>query len=112
MNQTPEERLSEQPAIELFQKMGYGYLDGSNLAERNDTTEVLLERRLLDAIKRINPWIDENNLHKAYNSLTSINGASLMEINQKVWELIRGATLTLKQEIDGEEEYREVGFID
>jgi len=112
MNNSPEYIHSELPAIQLFQQMGYQYFNASLKDERTDITEVLLKDRLLSAIKRINPWINDNNLNKAYTVLTSVNGASLMEINQKVWELIRGGTYTVKQVIDGTEMFKSVHFID
>jgi type I restriction enzyme R subunit len=109
---TPSEFLhSEQPAIELFKRLGYQYYDGCVIDERNDITEVVLKDRLLKVIKRINPWINEINLHKAYDKLTSVQGTSLMEINQQVSELIKGGTLSVKQAFNGVEEFRSVSFI-
>ena len=112
MIQSPEYIHSELPAIALFQKMGYHYHNGEMLDERNDITEVILKDRLLQAINRINPWIDDNNLNKAYGLITSVYGASLMEINEKIWDIIKGGTFTPKQLIDGKEEFLPVHFID
>lgn len=112
MNKSPEYIHSELPAIELFKKMGYQYFDASKQDERSDITEVILKDRLLASISKLNPWINENNLNKAYTAITSVNGASLMEINQKIWELIRGGTFTVKQVINGEEGFHSVHFID
>jgi len=112
MNNSPEYIHSELPAIALFEKMGYSYCNGEMLEERNDITEVILKQRLLEAIKRINPWIDDNNLNKAYSLVTSVNGASLMEINEQIWDIIKGGTFAPKQLIEGKEEYRPVHFID
>jgi type I restriction enzyme R subunit len=112
MSQNPEYIYSELPAIELFRQLGYQYYDASKDDEREDITEVILKDRLFKAIQKLNPWINENNLNKAYSELTSVNGASLMEINQKIWELIRGGTYTVKQVINGVEEYRPVHYID
>lgn len=112
MSHPSEYIYSELPAIELFQELGYQYWDGSLHDERNDITEVVLKERLLQAIKRINPWINENNLTKAFDKITSIQGASLMEINQQIWELMRGNTFPLKQLINGVEEFMPVSFID
>lgn len=112
MSQSPEYLYSELPAIELFQQLGYQYFDANEHDERTDITEVLLNDRLLASIKRINPWINTNNLNNAYNELTTITGASLMEINQKVWELIRGGTYPVKQIINGVEDFHPVHFID
>lgn len=112
MTHSPEYTYSELPAIELFKKMAYQYYNGSQQDERDDIFEVILKDRLLKSIERINPWINENNLNKAYNHITSITGASLMEINQKIWEIIRGGTFTVKQLIDGTEDFYPVHFID
>lgn len=112
MSQSPEYIYSELPAIELFQKMGYQYFDGCKKDVRSDITEVILKDRLLASITKLNPWINENNLNKAYTAITTVNGASLMEINQKIWELIRGGTFTVKQVINGEEGFHSVHFID
>lgn len=103
---------SELPAITLFQKMGYQYINGATQDERTAITETILKDRLLAAIKRINPWINDNNLNKAYGLITSVTGTSLMEINEKVWHLIKGGTHTVKQLIDGKEDFHPIHFID
>jgi len=112
MSQSSEYLHSELPAIELFRKLGYQYYDGCEGDERTDITEVVLENRLMEAIQRINPWINAINLQKAFDKVTSVQGASLMEINQGVWELIRVDSFSVKQVVDGKEEYRPVSFID
>lgn len=113
MSLSPEYLKSELPAIQLLQELGYAYYDGQQVDERGgDITQVILHQRLSDAIKRINPWINNTNLQKAINELTTINGASLMEINEKVWELIRGSQYTVKQVVDGKEDFYPVRFID
>jgi type I restriction enzyme R subunit len=110
--QYPEFIYSEQPAIKLFQKLGYQYLDGSIKDERENIQEVILSARLKKAIKRINPWINEGNLEKAYSEIVDIQGASLMEINEKIWKLIKGGTFTVKQVSEDKEEFHPVHFID
>ncbi|WP_139856652.1 type I restriction endonuclease subunit R [Aequorivita sinensis] len=112
MNNTPEYTQSELPAITFFQKMGYQYYNGVTEGERLDITETILKDRLLSAIKRLNPWINENNLNKVYSLITSVTGTSLMEINEKIWHLIKGGTHTVKQVIDGVENFHPVHFID
>jgi type I restriction enzyme R subunit len=112
MNKSPEYLNSELPAIELFQQMGYQYYNANQQDERNNITEVVLKDRLSASIKKLNPWINDNNLNKAYTELTSVTGASLMEINEKVWKLIKGATLTVKQVIEEEDTFLPVRYID
>lgn len=109
---SPEYEYSELPAIELFQKMGYQYIKGSQIEERSSINEVLLKDRLLSAIKRINPWMEESHITKAYNRITQINGNSLIEINQMIWEHLRADNFTLKQTLHGKENHIPVHFID
>nr|MBC8554017.1 type I restriction endonuclease subunit R [Candidatus Brocadiales bacterium] len=116
MNITLEYINSELPAITIFQKLGYDYYDGKQKEERENISEVILKDRLIQTIKRINTtdeWeISDNNVQKAYNELTNVYSSSLMESNQKVWELIRGASFSVKQVINGREEYKSVWYID
>ncbi|MEO0554471.1 MAG: type I restriction endonuclease subunit R [Bacteroidota bacterium] len=109
---SPEYIHSEQPALELFQQLGYGYINGASQDPRDDITTVILEDRLREAIQRINPWINKSNLDKAVDEIESIRGSSLMEINQQAWKLIKGSELTLKQVIDGDEQFKPVFYID
>ena len=67
-NYTPEYQQSELPAINLFQKLGYNYFDASANDARESIRDVVLTDRLKEAIKRINPWLNENNINNAVNS--------------------------------------------
>ncbi|QZE14069.1 DEAD/DEAH box helicase family protein [Halosquirtibacter laminarini] len=112
MSQQPEFIYCEKPAIDLFQQMGYEYYDGSKRDERGgDITQVVLHDRLKKAIKKINPWLSDENMYKAYSEITSVDGASLMEINQKVWHLLRHG-FDVVQVFDGKEEFRTIHYLD
>ncbi|HEU4470711.1 MAG TPA: type I restriction endonuclease [Flavisolibacter sp.] len=112
MSHSAEYLHSELPAIELFQRLGYQYYDGCVQDERENIAEVILKDRLLSAIARINPWINTANLQKTFDRITGLQGASLMEINQSAWELLRGATFSVKQVVNGKEEFLPVSYID
>lgn len=112
MSETPEYIHSEKPAIDLFQTLGYTYLNGADIKERKDITDVVLKVRLKDAIKRINPWLNDDNLNKAYDEISTFSGDSLMEINEDIWKLLKGKSFTVKQIFGEEEEFRPVSFID
>ncbi|OQX57523.1 MAG: hypothetical protein B5M52_07180, partial [Helicobacteraceae bacterium 4484_230] len=73
---------SERPAIELFQKLGYDYFNA-----KGEMYEVVLQERLEASLKRLNPWLSENNLQKVLRKITSITGSSLMEINSETHQL-------------------------
>ena len=55
MRNTPEDTHSEQPAIQLFQKMGYEYYNAQKQDEREDITEIVLKDRLRAAIPKAQP---------------------------------------------------------
>ena len=63
----PEILYVEQPAIDQLKEIGWSYKDGRELAPdksniRSSFKEVVLTPNLEQAIKRINPWISEENL--------------------------------------------------
>ena len=109
---TPEYLQSEFPAIQLFQKLGYKYIDGSKYDERVSINEVILETRLKSAIQRLNPWLNENNVKNAFKTITAFIATSPMDANEHIHKLISCQEYTPKQVIDGKETYRGVSFID
>jgi len=99
---------SELPAIELFKRLDYDYFDA-----KSEMYEVVLEDKLTTALKKINPWLNENNLQKVVHKVlaTSSVGSSTMEINSEIHKLItRADALSLKP--TPEEKPRAVRFID
>jgi len=87
---------SELPAIELFKKLKYDYFDA-----KGKMYEVVLEDRLRASLKKINPWLNENNLQKAIRKILAVNANSLMEINQEIHKLItRADALSLRPNSD------------
>ncbi len=80
----------ELPAIEQLQSIGWEYVKGEDLSpdtssERSSFKEVVLEQRLSDNIKRLNPWISEQNLQKVVKDLTKTQYTNLIEANQSIW---------------------------
>jgi len=83
----------ELPAIEQLQSLGWTYVKGEDLSpdkssERTSLKEVVLEKRLSDHIKRINPWISDQNLHKVVKDLTKTQYTNLIEANQAIWTIL------------------------
>ena len=80
----------ELPAITQLQQLGWTYIHGDELSpdhsnkERNSYKDVVLEKRLRSAIKRINSWISDENLNKVTNELIRIQTTSLQEANQSI----------------------------
>ncbi|WGK70085.1 type I restriction endonuclease subunit R [Candidatus Haliotispira prima] len=83
----------EGPALEQLQSLGWSYIQGPKLSpdesdERNSFKDVVLEKRLTASIKRINPWINDENLRKVVRDLTKTPYPNLVEANQAIWTQI------------------------
>lgn len=81
---------SEKPAIDLFEALGYAYRDFSGQGIQNP----IMETRLSDALKRINPWIDEVGISKILKSLSVVDADSLVEANQHIHQLLSSSSLS------------------
>ena len=86
--------LVEKPAIDQLQSIGYTYINGDELLpehpsqERDSLRDIILIKRLAKSIKRINPWINEDNLLKVIRDTVHIQSPSLIEANQTFYENI------------------------
>lgn len=94
MNQDELNKV-ETPAIHQLRSLGWSYEEGARLSpdesnERSSFKEVVLEKRLAESIQRINPWINDENLHKVVRDLTKPNFTTLIEANQLLWQTING----------------------
>ena len=94
VGQGPEIDHSEKPALEQLTKMGYEYKSKTNLnKERKKTTEVLLYGRLREALKRINPEIDDDGITDAINQIREDSfpfSYPIMETNEKIHAKMAG----------------------
>ena len=55
---------SEDPAVALLEQLGYAYASPEALeAERETPRDVVLVGRLESALKKLNPWISDDNRH-------------------------------------------------
>jgi type I restriction enzyme R subunit len=84
----------EQPAIDQLVSLGWTYVSGTDLSPDNSTPErasekeVILKDRLTNAIKKINPWISDDNLRKISHDLIHPSTTTLMEANQSIHETL------------------------
>jgi type I restriction enzyme, R subunit len=80
-----EESLSENPAIDHLRRLGYSFVAPEVLeGERESFKDVVLPQRLATALKRINSWLSDDNVHKAVRAVTSIPAASLIDASEKL----------------------------
>lgn len=114
-----EETLVELPAIEyLMEVLGYGFIEGDKLTpdygERDTLSEVILSKRIKTSLKKLNPWISDENAEKVVRKFSRAEslGTGLLEINEKIYDYIVHLQLTVDQVIDGKKETQTVKLID
>src|SRR5216684_4105886 len=92
-----EATLSEDTAVAMLERIGYQYVAPEALeAERESLREVVLPERLRTALKRVNPWLSADNLHKAVRAITSVQTASLAEASEAVYTKLTFGTSLVK----------------
>ncbi len=63
---------------------------GESIKFRETFREVILEEELRKAIKRINPWIEEDQINEVIRKITTPQSNSLLEVNKEIHELLLG----------------------
>jgi type I restriction enzyme, R subunit len=80
-----EQHQSEGPAVALLEMLGYEYVPSEVLeGERESLKETVLTNRLVRSLKKLNPWLSDENVHKAVRAITNTPAASLIEANEKL----------------------------
>ena len=76
---------SEEPADALLRALKYDFVAPATLdADRESAADPLLTRRLEAALRRLNPWLSDDNLRKAVRAIRQVQAAGLIEANEKV----------------------------
>ena len=84
-----ELHLSENPAVEVLQALGYTCVAPEVLeAERESLKENILTKRLGRALKRLNPWLSDDNTNKAIRAVTTVQAASLLDASEKAHTIL------------------------
>jgi type I restriction enzyme R subunit len=79
--------------------------------QREDFSQVLMTKNLKEAIKRINPWINEEQLFEAISDSTSFESDNLFKNNQYVVEKLTKGTKVSRQS-ESEAPNEDVFYID
>ena len=94
------ESLIEEAALEWLLAMGWDILHGPNIApdgstpERNDYTQVVIERRLKEQIGRLNKQLPEEAVNDAFRKLMRPEGSTLEDRNRSFHRmLVDGVTV-------------------
>jgi type I restriction enzyme R subunit len=112
-----EKELAEDPAIKALVKLGYTAATGKEMSpdaddpERERFSDVYLEGRLRDAIKRFNPWINDRNLNQAVSAITKARAIDTVHTNSELHEkLVRH--ISVEQDLGYGRKNQTVKFID
>jgi type I restriction enzyme R subunit len=105
---------SERPALNTLQQLGWEVVDQQRTTwhdPRATESSAVLEPHLRDAVKRLNLWINENNLNKAVREIQQIAGTSTMDENEQIHEKLVRHT-DVKQDLGHGLKHQTVRYID
>lgn len=107
----------EQLAINLIKEQGYTYINGANIApdgatpERTNFEEVVLQGRLENAVRRINPMIPLDAQQDAVKEILRIASPDVLSNNETFHRLLTEGIPVTKR-VDGQERGDRVFLID
>ena len=108
-----ESGQSEAPAVEVLEKLGYTYIPADTLApERESLRDAVLARRLSASLKRLNPWLSDDNVHKAVRVVSQPSGDG--DSSRRTRRLYTALTygISLEQDRGGGKKSHDVRFFD
>ena len=90
------ESVVEEAALEWLEAKGWTILHGPEIASGTPSAErcdpdfrdVILERRLRQALQRLNPNLPSEAIESAMRKLAAVDGPSLLERNRTAWKMI------------------------
>lgn len=107
-----EVHLAEEPADALLRDLGYTFVSAEELdAERESIAEPVLIARLEAALRRLNPWISDDNVKKAVRHITHASASGLIEANERVYTALVH-NISLEQDLGKGKRGQTVRFID
>ncbi len=89
-----ERTIVQDPSIKDFVSLGYTHIDGREIktdldsGDRKTDRDVILHNVLTDSIKKINPWISDENLDRVVRDVINIQEATLIEANEAFWKML------------------------
>jgi type I restriction enzyme R subunit len=115
-----EDAAVEQPAIELFGKLGWDHVNAyheklgvDGTLGRETRSEVFLTRRLRDALERLNPDAPASAIDQAIDEITKDRSAlHYARANREVHELLRDRVPVSIRKPDGSKETERIAVID
>lgn len=107
-----EANLSEDPAVKHLKRLGYTYLTPERAeAERESLKDAVLAKRLAGALRRLNPWLSDDNVQKAVRGVTHVAATSLIEASEKLYTILTYG-IALEQDVGSGKKGQMVRFFD
>ncbi|MBC7334268.1 MAG: HsdR family type I site-specific deoxyribonuclease, partial [Actinobacteria bacterium] len=115
MVELTEDYLVERPAINWLKELGYFYIHGAELSpengERESYRKVILKKRFIDAVRRLNPWLTQTQLEEVYRKVTEIDHPDFVMKSKLFYDMLtNGVKITTKEK--GEERTKVVKLVD
>lgn len=107
-----EVHLSEELADSLLRELGYEFVATEVLdRERESLAEPVLAQRLGGALRRLNPWINDDNVKKSIRAITHASATGLIEANEQVHTALVH-NISVEQDLGTGQRGQTVRFID
>jgi type I restriction enzyme R subunit len=101
-----EDYLVEQPAIDWLKELQYPYIHGSELSPENDEREsyrdVVLKKRFLESVKRLNSWLTEAQLQEVHKRVTDIDHPDFVMKSKMLYDMLTTGVKIKVKEKQGE----------
>lgn len=107
-----EKEYVEEPFLETLDKLGWdiirlkGPLEGQQTPDqsfREDFSQVILRPKLVEALKKINPFLEDDQTDEVIRRLTHFSSKDLINVNQKVLDRILENTSVTENRKTGEQ---------
>ncbi|MDF2954680.1 MAG: Type I site-specific restriction-modification system [Candidatus Alkanophagales archaeon MCA70_species_2] len=97
-----EDYMVERAAVNWLKELGHSYIHGSELSPENGEREsyrhVVLKRRFIQAIKRINPWLTDELAEEVYKKIVELEHPDFVVKGKIFYDfLTNGVKLTFKE---------------
>jgi len=110
-----EDYMVEQSALEWLKDLKYFYIHGSELSpekeERESYRNVILKRRFIEAIRRLNDWLTNEQAEKVYKKVADIDHPDFVMKSKMFYEmLVNGVKIKVREK--GKDKTRIVKLVD
>ena len=105
-----ERTFVEEPLLQQLEGLGWEVLrlkspsEGVQYAEeswRENFSQVIIRRRLADALRTINSWLEEDQVERAIRELTTYTGGNLLENNRDILKKLLEFEISLENRKTG-----------